>query len=149
GVVVGVAERGDDRSHLPPARLEEAAVDPLGWSIDGESGDVAGLHGYGRTVRQHCPADPDEFELRGDQTRCDVGESAGNVGARTDEHRRRYQIPRESGRGNREHSDEGENRANHDLILLWRARTRGCDREQLERRYAAISVAFRIEDEGE
>src|SRR5262245_22312552 len=83
GAVVGVAERGDDRSHLRPARLEEAAVDPLGWSIDGESGDVAGLHGYGCTVRQHCPADPDELELRGDQTRC---------------------------------------RANHDLILLWRAR---------------------------
>src|SRR5262249_19390438 len=76
----------------------------------------------GVLFRQHCPADPDELELRGDQSRCDVGEPTGNVGARTDEHRRCYQIPRESGRGNREHSDKGENRANHDLILLWRAR---------------------------
>src|SRR5262249_28802878 len=121
-VVVGVAERGYDRSHLRPARLDEAAVDPLSWSIDGEADDVAGLHRDGRTVRQHCAADPDELELRGDQIRGDVGEPTGNVGAPTDEHRRCHQIARESGRGDREHSDEGENRANHDLILLWRAR---------------------------
>src|SRR5262249_57854684 len=73
-MVVGVAECGDLGSHLRPARLDEAAVDQLGWSIDRESDCVAGLHRRGRTVRQHCPPDADELELCGDQIRRDVGE---------------------------------------------------------------------------
>src|SRR5262249_55213419 len=109
---------GENRPDFRFAGVHEAAINSHVWTNFAESNRLASSHRDRAGIQQRVPRTVHQLDLGGDGIRRDVDESAADVVVESDEYRRRYQVSREAGRGNREHSSKGKDRANHGGISL-------------------------------